>query len=196
MKTLRAFIAVEMPHHVADAIRKSQQALKRYGIHLRWVRPENVHLTLRFLGDIAADTVPGIQNAMTQAVSGCLPFQLQVKGIGVFPGIKRPQVVWLGVGGQVDLLDGLYQELSMRLSGLGIPPETRPFRGHLTIGRVKGRLDSERLGMTLSELAEVETKLFTVAGYCLFKSDLTPGGAMHTPLVQVRIGNKRQTIGV
>ena len=187
MDTLRAFIAIEMPALVADAVRRSQQALQHDGIHLRWVRPENVHLTLRFLGDISAADIPAVREAMERSVSRRQPFSLRISGIGVFPGLKHPKVMWLGLRGQVDLLDDLYRSLSTFLAEQGIPLEKRPFRGHLTIGRVKDRLDSENLGVALLRQALLETGDFVADSICLFKSDLTPRGAVYTPLVQMKM---------
>jgi len=187
MDTLRAFIAIEMPGLVADAVRRSQQALQKDGIRLRWVRPENVHLTLRFLGDISAATIQAVREAMERSVFGRQPFFLRLSGIGVFPGLKHPKVIWLGLQGQVDLLDDLYRNLSAFLAEQGIPRAERPFKGHLTIGRAKGRLDSENLEAVLLRQAAFETDDFAADSICLFKSDLTPGGAVYTPLVRTTI---------
>jgi RNA 2',3'-cyclic 3'-phosphodiesterase len=187
MDTLRAFIAIEIPGFVADAVRRSQQALQRDGIRLRWVRPENVHLTLRFLGDISAATIPAIREAMERSVFRRQPVSLRISGIGVFPGLKRPKVMWLGLQGQVHLLDDLHLNLSSLLAEQGIPLEKRPFKGHLTIGRVKERLDSEDLGTALLRPVLFKTDDFVADSICLFKSDLTTGGAVYTPLVRTTI---------
>lgn len=191
MTTVRTFIAIEMPRLVTDIVRWSQQALQKGGIHLRWVRPENVHLTLRFLGDVPTDDIAGIRDALERLAEESSPFSLQVKGAGVFPGTTRPRVVWLGLGGQMHQLEELCRRLSSLLSEQGIPSEKRPFRGHLTIGRVKDRIDPERLRVQLTELATVETRPFSADRICLFKSDLKPGGAVYTPLVMVRTGGGR-----
>jgi len=188
MNTLRAFIAIEMPPPVPDIVRQSQRALQHGGIDLRWVRPENVHLTLRFLGDISTDAIEGIRCALEALADEFPSFSLQVKGAGVFPGAARPRVVWLGLGGQANLLDGLYRRLSLLLSLQGIPEERRPFRGHLTIARAKGRVDADRLREKLAGLKTLESRPFMADRICLFKSDLGPGGAVYTPLVQVRTG--------
>lgn len=188
MNTVRAFIAIEMPQTVVDIVRQSQQALQRGGIHMRWVRPENVHLTLRFLGDIPTDAIEGIRSALEHLVAEVTSFSLQIKGAGVFPGASRPRVVWLGLGGQINLLEELYRRLTSLLSEQGFPAEKRPFRGHLTIGRARGRIDAARLRSLMEELKDVESRFFSADRICLFKSDLRPGGAVYTPLVQVRTG--------
>ena len=188
MNTVRAFIAIEMHPLVMDIIRRSQQMLRSGDIHLRWVRPENIHLTLRFLGDISTDAIDGIRYALEQAAANTPSFFLRVKGAGVFPSPARPRVVWLGLDGQLHLLEELYGRLSTLLSEQGISLENRPFRGHLTIGRARGRLDAERLKSRLAELRAIESRPFQADRLCLFKSDLTPRGAIYTPLVQVRTG--------
>jgi 2'-5' RNA ligase len=186
MDTIRAFIAIEMPPMVVDIVQRSQQVLRRGGIRLAWVRPENVHLTLRFLGDIAADAVDRIRDVLEETARETSPFSLCVKGAGAFPGIARPRVLWLGLDGQLQPMAALYRRLSEKLSGLGIAGEKRPFRGHLTIGRVKGRPDIRLLKERMTELEHVESTLFPADSLCLFKSDLTPGGAVYTSLVKVR----------
>ncbi len=188
MDTLRAFIAIEMPGLVGEAVRKSQEALRHNGIHLRWVRPGNVHLTLRFLGDISASNIPMIREAMEKSVCRKEPFSLSISGMGVFPGLKRPRVIWLGLQGELDLLDELYRNLSMCLEEKGIPLEKRSFKGHLTIGRVKNRLDSKKLEAALSRPAPFKTEDFVVDSICLFKSELMSGGAVYTPLIQMQMG--------
>jgi len=187
METLRAFIAIEMPTTVVDVVRLSQQALRRSGIELRWVRPENVHLTLRFLGDIFTEAVDRIRISLEKLADEIPPFSLQVKGAGVFPGAARPRVIWLGLDGQKYLRD-MYGKLSSLLSEQGFPAENRPFKGHLTIGRIKGKVDTHRLREKMDELETVESQPFMADRICLFKSNLGPGGAVYTPLVQVRMG--------
>ena len=187
MDTLRAFIAIEMPGLVGEAVRRSQDALRHDGIHLRWVRPGNVHLTLRFLGDISASSVPMIREAMEKSVCRREPFSLGISRMGVFPGVKHPKVVWLGLQGQLDFLDELYRILSASLFEKGIPLEKRPFKGHLTIGRVKGMLDAKRLEAVLLRPPPFKAENFVVNSICLFKSDLMPGGAVYTPLVQMQM---------
>jgi 2'-5' RNA ligase len=188
MDTLRAFIAIEMPPPVVDIVRRTQQALQRGGVHMRWVKPENVHLTLRFLGDISTGDIDPIRCALEKLAAESPSATLRIEGAGVFPGPARPRVVWLGLGGQTHLLGELHQRLSLLLSRLGFPEEKRPFRGHLTLGRAKGRVDAHRLRVQLAELKAIESQCFPGDRICLFRSDLRPDGAVYTPLVKVRAG--------
>lgn len=191
MKTVRAFIAIEMPHTVMEVLERSRRVLQHAGISLRWVRPENVHLTLRFLGDISTDAINEVRNALEKTGSCCSPFSLQVKGGGVFPGPARPRVVWLGIEGDVGGLKNVYKNLTGFLVMHGFPAEKRPFRGHLTIGRVKGRLETGRLLSALELLMPEESPPFTADRLCLFKSDLTPQGAVYSALARVRLQGDR-----
>ena len=95
--TIRTFIAIELPEKIIYTIRKVQEEIKSYGLKIRWVRPENIHLTLKFLGDIKAADTENVARALSESVTGYPPISLMVKGIGVFPGIIRPRVIWLGV---------------------------------------------------------------------------------------------------
>jgi 2'-5' RNA ligase len=195
MDTLRAFIALEMPSRVKDIVRGSQQALQGAGMHLRWIRPENVHLTLRFLGDITTDAVDDLRSVLGRLAEETPAFSLKIKGAGVFPGSARPRVLWLGLGGQTKLLEDMYHRLSLLLSRHGFPEEARPFRGHLTIGRAKGRLDADRFRASLAALKNMESEPFSADRISLFKSDLRSGGAVYTPLFQVRSGRPFQKGG-
>ncbi len=188
MTTVRTFIAIEMPHSVMEIVRQTQQVFRQAGIRLRWVRRENVHLTLRFLGDISIDAVPGIQHALERSAAETPAFSLQVKGIGAFPSVARPKVVWLGLQGQLQPLEDLYRRLALSLSEVGIPSENRPFRGHLTIGRVKDRIENEHFRSLMQRMSDVQSESFIADRLCFFKSDLTPGGAVYTPLAQAKIG--------
>jgi RNA 2',3'-cyclic 3'-phosphodiesterase len=184
---LRAFIALEMPREVAVAAGKARLALEVAGIRLRWVHPENIHLTLRFLGDVPEKDIPGLGQAMGEAATGVSPFSLKVKGVGVFPGMSRPSVVFMGLEGEKDRLAAFYRTLSECLVRRGIPLEKRPFQGHLTIGRVKDRIDSERFARGLASCAKLSTEIFPVDALTLFKSDLMPKGPVYTPLATVRL---------
>ena len=136
-QTIRSFIAIELPEGVVALLGKLQQDLKAIRLKAGWVQPSNIHLTLKFLGDIKADDIDKIGGAMQEAVKGCEPFRLTVGGIGFFPGIKRPRVIWVGVGGQTQPLFALQRSLEDRLAAVGFPKEKRSFKGHLTLGRFR-----------------------------------------------------------
>lgn len=184
---IRTFIAIGLPEFVLQAIAKTQDALRGSGLDIRWVRREGIHLTLKFLGDIDRDDVGKIQAAMEEAAKGISPFTLTGDGVGVFPDFRRPRVIWAGISGDMQALFSLQRALESQLKGLGFPKEKRHFKGHLTMGRVKDRVDRTKLRESLEGLARFETGSFTVEAVVLFQSTLRPQGAVYTRLAEVNL---------
>ncbi len=187
-KTLRTFIAVEIPENIISGIRDLQQDLKAYGVDIRWIRPENIHLTLKFLGDVPAADIDNIFGAISGTAEGISSIPLQAKGIGVFPGVKRPRVLWVGLTGQLELLTRLQKILDANLKDIGFPPEKRPFKGHLTIGRIKTKMDSKIFVDALMAFRSFESETFVADRIVLFKSELKPSGAVYTDLASATLG--------
>ena len=184
-KSIRAFIAFDLPEQVVSAISNIQADVKSDKFNIKCVRPENIHLTLKFLGNINPAAVEQIGAVMREAVKPFSPFNLQAKGLGVFPGLKRPRVIWIGVGGQIDLLIGLQKKLDEDLSASGFPREKRPFKGHLTLGRLKGKIDSDQIAAVVKKYSDFESENFTAEAIILYSSDLQPSGAVYTQLVTI-----------
>jgi len=182
---LRAFIAISLPEPVLQGIVTAQETLKRSGLKIRWVRKEGIHLTLKFLGDIDRDSVEKISEAMERATGAFSPFTLWAEGIGVFPNLKRPRVAWVGLSGEVEVLSALQRDLESQLSGLGFPKEKRPFKGHLTLGRVKGRLEGIKLQEAVEDLGDFRKESFAAQSLVLFQSELRPDGAVYSRLAEV-----------
>ncbi len=186
-ESIRTFIAFELPEHVLSAIGKIQEDLKSYKFKIKWIRPESIHLTLKFLGNIDPATVEQIERVLGGTVKSYAPFSIQARGLGVFPGLKRPRVLWIGITGQIDRLIGLQQNLDKDLRAIGFPGDKRPFKGHLTLGRVKGGIDANRIHSVLTKYNEFEAEPFTVGPLILYKSDLHPTGAVYTKLLQLAL---------
>ena len=182
--TIRTFIAIELPEKIIYTISKVQEEIKSYGLKIRWVRPENIHLTLKFLGDIKTADTEKVARAVSESATGYPALSLAVKGIGVFPGIKKPRVLWLGISKQLDLLTALQKTLDEKLEAMGFPKEKRPFRGHLTLGRIKSVIDPKTLHDVLKEFIHFESEPFFADRIILYKSDLKPIGAVYTKLVE------------
>ena len=193
-ETVRAFIALPLPELVRDHLRAIRERLLPYHFPLRWVSPENVHLTLKFLGDIPHDTVPALSAAMETAGRDGVPLSLAAKGIGVFPTVKKARVVWAGLKGETDALIRFQAVLDKALAETGVPPETRPFRAHLTLARSKGRVEPESLTSAMAELAGVETDPFTADELVLFRSKLSPRGATYSRLAAAPIGGDHSDV--
>lgn len=182
---IRSFIAIDLPASVLEVISKTQERLRKVGLGIRWARPEGIHLTLKFLGDIEKGDVEKIREAMGRAVEGASSFSLRGEGLGVFPDFDRPRVVWVGLSGDVHRLQALQRSLDVQLQELGFPGEKRPFKGHLTLGRAKGRLNGTQLRRALQRFEDFATEVFMAQALTLFQSDLRPDGAVYTKLVEV-----------
>ncbi len=181
--TLRAFIAFRLPDPVVRFIRDLQADLKnRPELRLKWVRPESVHLTLKFLGNIRPDAVDAIAGAMADTAVLWTPLSLSARGLGAFPTPKKARVVWIGLTGDTHPLIELQKDLDGRLEAIGFPRETRSFKAHLTMGRAKGKVDPQSLVEAITAGAESASPAFPADRLILFKSDLRPDGAVYTPL--------------
>jgi len=186
-ETIRTFIAIPLPEHVIEAIGNIQNRIKKTGLTMRWVKPGNIHLTLKFLGDIRPEMVGPITHCMRTCGNEYAPADLSSKGLGVFPGLKRPRVLWTGINGETDLLKAIQKRLDQSLGETGIPNDQRPFKGHLTLGRFKGHPDSKKLMAALKEFADFETGSFSADALHLYKSDLTPQGAVYSVLETISL---------
>jgi 2'-5' RNA ligase len=186
--TIRTFIALELPPAVISLFQEVQQDLKRLKIRARWVRPENIHLTLKFLGDVNPDDIDKIGTAMACAAIDCLPVTVSVRGIGVFPGIKRPRVIWVGLGGETPALFALQSRLEQELAGAKFPKDKRSFKAHLTLGRIKRTANPAVIRQMLTNYAKLSSEEFTFNQIILFKSDLKPSGAVYSKLKQTNLG--------
>jgi 2'-5' RNA ligase len=184
-KTLRAFVALILPEEIVDYLVRIQRSLKSKGVSIGWVRPENLHLTIKFLGDMPESDVPRAADALQKAVDGMPAFELTVQGMGVFPGIKRPRVLWVGLGGAPHLLKQLHGRLEAALEPMGVMPDKRGFTAHLTLGRIRKRIDPNRLLTVMVDAGGFAPKSFFAQRLALFKSDLQPRGAIYTPLSEV-----------
>ncbi|MDP3283432.1 MAG: RNA 2',3'-cyclic phosphodiesterase [Desulfobacterales bacterium] len=182
---MRAFIALRLPENILSSINKIQEDLKQCRLPVRWVRPENIHLTLKFFGNINESDTEIIGIAMSDCAGCCSSLTLSAKGIGVFPSVARPRVIWAGLSGQASMLLSFQDALEKRLEESGFKKEDRPFKGHLTIGRFKDRVDSEKLIEAMRKHKDFNTDVFDVGEIILFKSDLLPAGPVYTELLNV-----------
>ena len=186
-KSIRTFIAVKLPETVLAAIAGVQERLAAHGFNVRWVTTGNIHLTLKFLGEVDEDELDGIAAVLTEAVHGFAPLRLAAAGVGVFPSANRARVIWVGLSGQLSQLAALQRSIEDRLATIGYPHEKRPFTGHLTLGRVKGPIAAFRLTAAMDAFRDFASETFEVDRVVLFKSDLRPTGAMYTELRQVTL---------
>jgi len=150
MEQIRSFIAIELPDELKSELVQLEARLKLIDQpFVKWVDPYSIHLTLKFLGNVAAGRIGEITEAMEEATQGVSSFNLQVRDLGVFPNLRRVQVAWVGLSGEIDKLARLQQRIESSLVPLGFTPESRKFAPHLTLARVRNQAslnERQRLG--------------------------------------------------
>jgi 2'-5' RNA ligase len=184
---LRLFIAIDIPEFIRREIADMIELLKKYETDVKWIVPENIHLTLKFLGSTSVSLLESIRDALLRVVSAYAPFHIHIHGTGVFPSEKYPRVVWIGIGDSEPLLS-LRNDIERALLLLGFEGEEKEFHPHLTIGRVR-----ERRGMItlMNEVMRFRDRDF---GDCLvdqvrlMKSDLKPKGPQYSCLYPISLG--------
>jgi 2'-5' RNA ligase len=190
MEAFRLFIAAELPQAVKTALAAAQERLRRGRPPIRWVAPDAMHLTLRFLGDTSSDRLPSIEQAMRGALAGHAAMTLQLTAIGAFPTTMRPSVVWAGVGGATSALEQAQADLETELAAIGIARETRPFHPHLTLGRVRRDVDAgalEQLRAALGQAPTLPPIAWPVERIVLFRSELRREGSIYTKINAVQL---------
>jgi 2'-5' RNA ligase len=182
---LRLFMALDLPPAVRSSLEEVQRELKRTGADVRWVRIPSIHLTIKFLGQVEAGKVEEIRQAVEPAVQACPALSLHPAGTGVFPGSRNPRVVWVGLRGDLERLGALAGEVDQALTGLGFQAEKRPFKPHLTLGRVKSGRNKAGLMEGVLSLAGFKGPEFQARELILFRSELKPSGAIYTALARI-----------
>jgi 2'-5' RNA ligase len=185
--TLRTFVAIELDQELRQVLADLQSRLRREvpARAVRWVRPEGIHLTLKFLGDTSQEQVEQVKEALARAAQEVSPFAFTVGGVGCFPNTRRPRVVWVGLHEPTGALRRLRDAVEAQVAPLGFPTEKRPFSPHLTLGRVHRRAsasDVQALGETIAASAVGNLDEMGVSEVCYIKSDLRPSGAVYTAL--------------
>jgi len=184
METIRAFIAIELPAELRQQLAQLQARLKTDSQpRIKWVNPNGIHLTLKFLGNINPAVIKPITEAMTDAAKKIPSFALDVQQLGVFPNQKRVQVVWLGLGGEIERLSQLQQFIETNLARLDFAPEQRSFKPHLTIARLGDEAlpdERQRLGELISGTRFETSQLIRVDSINLIRSQLTREGAIYS----------------
>ncbi len=181
---LRSFVALELNEEVRAALTELLRQLQRTNAAVKWVEPHNLHLTLKFLGEVPEEQVPTIVEVLRTIAASTRPFSFTVCRTGGFPDLKRPRVLWVGVEAPPNLLQ-LQRQVEQGMAQLGFAPEDRPYHPHITLGRVKAMAGVERVRAILSEHAETLFGVVKVSHLTLFRSDLSREGPTYTPLAQL-----------
>jgi RNA 2',3'-cyclic 3'-phosphodiesterase len=190
----RLFVAISPPDPVrrrlAALVAELKTSAGRAGGEVRWTPPENVHLTLQFLGGVPDARVDDVKAAVSaaSAAASAAHLSLEVKGAGGFPNARRPRIVWLGIAGDVAALAHVVADLGRRLAPLGFPPEARPFSPHLTIGRAREQRGAPGLGGALAHAGEAEGFAWRVSELVVFESFLSPKGPRYEAVHRAPLG--------
>lgn len=179
---IRTFIAIDIPGSVKRELEKLTDEFSKTGASVTWVKPDRMHLTLKFLGDVSTEKIEEIKQVLHVTAEPFAPLHLQPVGCGAFPSIKQMRVVWVGLRGDDEQLRELHKRIEAALSPLGFAAEDRPFRAHLTLGRVKGKKHLSSVQEALLAQQKFQAGAFEADGLTLYKSDLRPTGPIYTPL--------------
>ena len=187
---IRSFVALDIPVKTQEALASLTHELQKTHAPVSWIKADRIHLTLKFLGNVPPEQTEAIQAALLPAAASSPPFQLQPFGCGAFPTIKQMRVVWVGLRGDDKALLALQKSVETALAPLGFEPEDRPFRAHLTLGRVKGRQHQRSLQEALLSRQGFEAEAFDVTELVMYKSELMPQGARYTPLFRATLSGR------
>ena len=186
MSLLRTFIAVEIPSHVQKKIQQETEPLRKAigASFVRWVSIQNVHLSLKFLGDVSPASVDTLTQMLRAEADSCPEFDMQISGLGSFPSLRRPRVLFIGIQAPAEL-ESLYRGIESAYTRLGYESEGRGFSPHLTIGRIKqdaSASDQQKVRHALAETKIDSLSIARVNSVHLYKSDLKPTGSVYTQI--------------
>jgi 2'-5' RNA ligase len=183
MQQIRTFIAVEVWPEIRERCKSLVNRLKDTSAKVTWVKPDQMHLTMNFLGDVPMNDIPAVCKVVADAVQSFSPFDVGMTGVGVFPGYDNPRTIWLGVGEGSDELVALHASLEAGLAKMGFRVEARRFRPHLTLGRVRSLpAGPTQLAEVLRQHAEFEAGPMMVSEVTVFSSELGRDGPVHEAL--------------
>lgn len=192
MATLRTFIAVELDEELGDNLGRLQRRLQEQlaSRSVRWVQPEGIHLTLKFLGDTTPEQVERVKAALAKAAAEARPFTFTVGGLGCFPNTRAPRVVWVGLQEVTGELKRLRDAVEKHVAPLGFPTEQRAFSPHLTLGRVQryaSKSEVREIGDVVAAAQPGTLDEMSVTAVSYIKSDLKPSGAVYTTLFEAEL---------
>lgn len=187
---MRTFIAIALPHDIKESLEHLQKTLKTAGADVKWVEPNNIHLTLKFLGEVDEKKVERIEAILEETAGAHSSYHIRVSGAGAFPRISSPRVIWVGMDYGVDETTQIAKELEVKIAKIGIPKENRPFSCHITIGRTRSGMNLQKLAEKLQALhttSGIPPQEFPVTKLTLYKSTLTPPGPVYEVLKEANL---------
>ncbi|MBW1971287.1 MAG: RNA 2',3'-cyclic phosphodiesterase [Deltaproteobacteria bacterium] len=188
---LRSFLAIDINPEIKGKIAKAIEKFHFDDLGVRWVKSENLHLTIKFFGSITNNMVDKGILRLTELLKGFAPFNFKLSGVGAFPTITNPKVIWLGVSDGNENITVLWEMVENSLSALGFKKENRNFSPHLTIGRMKSAKRKKELIEKLIKIKDIEFGEVSAKYLSFYKSDLRPTGPIYTCLAQIPFGGKK-----
>ena len=182
---MRTFIAVELDGATREAVVGLAGRVARAVSGVRWVKPDNIHITIRFLGEISPETRDLVERVLRNAALEFSPFGVTVEELGAFPSLRKPRVLWVGIGRGKKELRSLHSKIEKKLAEAGIPAEKRSYKPHITIGRLKRPPGSDKLADIVGRERVISS--FVVDKVVLFKSELRPEGAVHSAIYEASL---------
>ena len=186
-ETIRSFIAIELNEAIRSALANTQCRLKKLDCYIKWVNPENMHITLKFLGNIEIKTLNAIKEIIKKTTSNTCTIPFELTQIGIFPNTESPRIIWSGINEPAGMLKVQSDSLNEKLAELGIPKEKKEFNPHITIGRVKSNKNIRKFIKILKEPLITPGIKQSASHITLFKSTLTPMGARYEVLTKIKI---------
>lgn len=180
---MRSFLAFELPEPIKDVVSRVSGEMKKTPLDVRWVKVDNIHLTIVFMGSIRADLPDHMGPLIGKICRNFGPFPISLKGVGVFSNRRNPRVLWIGLDGDTERMSRFRDAMQKDLEPFGIKEEKKRFNPHLTLGRFrKGAKTGAPLDAILEKYNDLTSPACLLSELILFKSDLKPGGAVYTRL--------------
>ena len=179
--TIRCFVAIEVPQPIQALLKNVQTHLQSEIRKASWTKSGNFHLTLKFLGDVRSETIEGVSERIQSVAAAQAPFSMEFGGIGAFPNLYRPRVIWIGVKRGASIVSRLAKSVNLELKPLGFAIDNR-FHPHLTLARVRAPVNLESLKNVLRQYDTIAGTAMNVREITLMRSELRPNGAIYTPL--------------
>ncbi len=186
--SLRTFLALPLDEVIVERLVEVQQSLASAGARVRWVDRKNLHLTIKFLGDVTDEQSPEVCRVVEKVAAQIEPFEFSVARVVSVPPAGAMRMVWVGVDEPTGRLEKLHELLEESYAEMGFKKENRSFRPHLTLGRVKGRQNVRQLRAAVAEIAESDFGVTSINELIVFSSQLTPDGPVYSPLAKVKLG--------
>ena len=187
---IRAFLAVELPDALRQDLAALQATLRESGADVKWVEPANLHVTLKFFGEIDDTRIPSLSAALEPVLRPIVPFPIRFGGLGAFPSSASPRVIWVGISSGVEALVALARAVEGACASCGFPPDTHPFAAHLTIGHVRAPKHLATLSHRIQTTRFQDDRQVAVTQVTLFRSILSASGPTYLPLGTMTLEGK------